>query len=37
MSPSSTLVHVIDDDEAIRASLAFLLETAGLSCRTWAS
>ena len=37
MSPSSTLVHVIDDDEAIRASLAFLLETAGLSCRTWDS
>jgi len=37
MSPSSALVHVIDDDEAVRASLAFLLETAGLSCRTWDS
>ena len=37
MSPSSALVHVIDDDDAVRASLAFLLETAGLSCRTWDS
>ncbi len=37
MSPSSALVHVIDDDEAVRASLAFLLETAGFSCRTWDS
>lgn len=37
MSPSSALVHVIDDDEAVRASLAFLLETAGFACRTWES
>ena len=37
MTPSSALVHVIDDDEAVRASLAFLLETAGFSCRTWDS
>jgi two-component system response regulator FixJ len=37
MTPSSALVHVIDDDEAVRASLAFLLETAGLACRTWDS
>lgn len=37
MSPPSALVHVIDDDEAVRASLAFLLESAGLSCRTWDS
>ncbi len=37
MSPSSALVHVIDDDEAVRASLAFLLETAGFSCRPWDS
>ena len=28
---------MIDDDDAVRASLAFLLESAGLSCRTWES
>ena len=28
------LVHVIDDDPAVRDSLAFLLETANLSPRT---
>jgi two-component system response regulator FixJ len=37
MSSPPSLVHVIDDDDAIRSSLAFLLETAGLSCRTWES
>ena len=37
MTPSSALVHVIDDDEAVRASLSFLLEAAGLACRTWDS
>jgi two-component system, LuxR family, response regulator FixJ len=31
------LVHVIDDDEAIRESLSLLLESAGLSVRTYAS
>ena len=30
-------VHVIDDDAAVRDSLAFLLETADLSVRTYAS
>ena len=30
-------VHVIDDDDAVRDSLAFLLETADLSVRTYAS
>jgi two-component system response regulator FixJ len=30
-------VHVIDDDEAARASLAFLLETEGLLVRTYES
>lgn len=30
-------VHVIDDDEAVRASLAFLLEMADLSARTYSS
>jgi len=37
MSAPAALVHVIDDDEAIRASLDFLLGTAGLACRTWDS
>ena len=30
-------VHVIDDDDAVRDSLAFLLETSDLSVRTYAS
>jgi two-component system, LuxR family, response regulator FixJ len=36
MSNSGT-VHVIDDDEAVRHSLSFLLESAGLSVRCYAS
>jgi two-component system response regulator FixJ len=36
MSVSRT-VHVIDDDEAIRASLAFLLDTVELEARTYDS
>jgi two-component system response regulator FixJ len=31
------VIHVIDDDEAVRDSIAFLLETAGLSVRTYDS
>jgi two-component system response regulator FixJ len=31
------VVHVIDDDEAMRESLAFLLDTSGLSVRTYES
>ncbi len=31
------IVHVVDDDEAVRDSLAFLLETAGASVRTYDS
>jgi len=31
------LVHVIDDDEAMRESLSLLLESAGLSVQTYAS
>jgi two-component system response regulator FixJ len=30
-------VHVIDDDEAMRESLAFLLDTSGLAARTYDS
>ena len=35
--PSASLVHVIDDDEAIRESLTFLLGTVGLDVRTYDS
>lgn len=31
------IVHVIDDDEGMRASLDFLLQTAGLACRVYAT
>ena len=34
---SSGLVHVIDDDEAMRQSLQFLLDTAGFQARTYES
>lgn len=34
---SSRLVHVIDDDEAMRQSLEFLLDTAGYPARTYES
>lgn len=34
---SPNLVHVIDDDEAVRQSLAFLLRTARLDVRTYES
>jgi two-component system, LuxR family, response regulator FixJ len=36
MQPSS-LVHVIDDDDAVRQSLAFLLSTARMEVRTYES
>ncbi|HZW46665.1 MAG TPA: response regulator FixJ [Microvirga sp.] len=34
---SDGVVHVIDDDEAMRDSLAFLLDCAGLNARTYES
>ncbi len=34
---SDGLVHVIDDDEAMRQSLAFLLDAAGYAARTYES
>jgi two-component system response regulator FixJ len=34
---SKPVVHVIDDDEAMRESLAFLLDTSGLTARTYDS
>lgn len=35
--PNEGVVHVIDDDEASRESLAFVLDSAGLEPRTYAS
>lgn len=35
--PSNPLVHVIDDDDAARDSLAFLLETSGFPVQTYES
>ncbi len=37
MSSKSDIVHIIDDDEASRQSLAFLLESAQIEVRTHAS
>jgi two-component system response regulator FixJ len=37
MPSDSDIVHVIDDDEASRQSLAFLLESAQIGVRTYAS
>ena len=34
--PLSPLVHLIDDDEAVRSSLALLIGTVGLRVQTWA-
>ena len=34
---TETIIHVIDDDAAVRDSIAFLLETAGLTTRTYES
>lgn len=34
---TETIIHVIDDDAAVRDSIAFLLETADLTARTYES
>ncbi|NWG23574.1 MAG: response regulator [Pseudorhodoplanes sp.] len=34
---SDNVVHIIDDDEAVRDSLKFLLETAGITARSYES
>ena len=34
--PLSPLIHLIDDDEAVRTGLALLIETVGLRVQTWA-
>ena len=33
--PLSPLIHLIDDDDAVRASLALLISTVGLRVQTW--
>ena len=35
-TPLSPLIHLIDDDEAVRASLALLISTVGLRVQAWA-
>ena len=35
--PSEPVVHVIDDDESVRESLAFLLDCSGIPTRTYES
>src|SRR3954454_1078294 len=35
--PTDAVVYVIDDDDAVRQSLTFLLKTAGLDARTYES
>ena len=35
-APLSPLVHLIDDDEAVRSSLALLISTVGLRVQGWA-
>jgi two-component system response regulator FixJ len=35
--PANRIVHIIDDDEAVRHSLAFLLSSAGLAVRLYDS
>ena len=36
-TPLSPLIHLVDDDEAVRDSLALLIGTVGLRVQTWAS
>lgn len=37
MPPEARIVHVIDDDDALRESLEFLLKSAGINVRSFAS
>jgi two-component system, LuxR family, response regulator FixJ len=36
IAPLSPLIHLIDDDQAVRESLALLISTVGLRVQTWA-
>ena len=35
-TPLSPLIHLIDDDDAVRAALSLLISTVGLRVQTWA-
>jgi two-component system response regulator FixJ len=35
--PDSRLVHLVDDEESVRRSVAFLLKTSGYAVQAWAS
>lgn len=35
-TPLSPLIHLIDDDEAVRSALSLLISTVGLRVQTWA-
>ena len=35
-APLSPLIHLIDDDDAVRAGLALLIGTVGLRVQAWA-
>ena len=37
MEANSRLVHLVDDDEAIRRSAGFMLKTSGYSVKSWSS
>ena len=37
MTASNPIIHVVDDDDAIRDSIVFLLESAGYAAKTYAS
>jgi len=34
---NNRLIHIVDDEEAIRQSAAFMLETSGFNVQTWSS
>jgi two-component system response regulator FixJ len=34
-APLSPLIHLVDDDAAVRESLALLIATVGLRVQTW--
>ena len=35
MNPTSPLIHLVDDDDAVRESLALLIGTVGLRVTPW--
>ncbi|MBN9310724.1 response regulator [Devosia sp.] len=37
MTSADVAVHIVDDEESVRSSLAFLLDTAGFVVRTYAT